>query len=117
MNRFVVWAGLVLLLLLYPSLGLSSTYTVTNTLDNGPGSLRQAILDANGHAGADTINFNIQGAGPFTIAPATPLDPITDRVTLNGYTQPGASQNLSTSNNNAVLQIELSGTSAGAGAN
>jgi hypothetical protein len=36
---------------------LPSTFMVTNTLDSGPGSLRQAVLDANGNAGADTIVF------------------------------------------------------------
>ena len=34
-------------------------FTVTNTNDSGPGSLRQAILDANASAGADTITFAI----------------------------------------------------------
>jgi hypothetical protein len=36
-----------------------TTFTVVNTLDSGPGSLRQAILDANASAGANIINFNI----------------------------------------------------------
>src|SRR5262249_53058929 len=39
-----------------------STFTVTNTLDSGAGSLRQAILDANDSSnvgGPDTIAFNI----------------------------------------------------------
>src|SRR5215471_6308886 len=36
-----------------------TTFVVTNTNDSGAGSLRQAILDANANAGADTINFNI----------------------------------------------------------
>ncbi|MBL8378811.1 MAG: cadherin-like domain-containing protein [Burkholderiales bacterium] len=39
--------------------GLLATYTVTNTNDSGAGSLRQAILSANGNAGTDTIAFNI----------------------------------------------------------
>lgn len=34
-----------------------SSLTVTNGLDSGPGSLRQAVLDANGTTGADTILF------------------------------------------------------------
>ncbi len=46
-------------------------FTVTNTDDSGPGSLRQAILDANANPGADLITFNIPGAGPHTIAPLT----------------------------------------------
>jgi hypothetical protein len=33
--------------------------TVTNINDNGPGSLRQSILDA---APGDTINFSVTGA-------------------------------------------------------
>ncbi len=37
----------------------AATYTVTVTTDAGPGSLRQAILDANANAGPDTIEFNI----------------------------------------------------------
>ena len=36
-----------------------STFTVTNNADGGPGSLRQAIIDANTTAGADEIRFNI----------------------------------------------------------
>src|SRR4051794_17127863 len=37
---------------------LLSTFTVTNTKDYGPGSLREVILSANSHLGADTIAFN-----------------------------------------------------------
>jgi hypothetical protein len=36
---------------------LPSTFTVLNLHDSGPGSLRQAILDANAHPGADTVRF------------------------------------------------------------
>src|SRR5262245_16221843 len=35
-----------------------ATFTVTNTADAGAGSLRQATLDANALAGADTITFD-----------------------------------------------------------
>src|SRR5438128_274607 len=38
-----------------------STFTVSNLLDGGNGSLRKAILDANAHAGADVINFSVAG--------------------------------------------------------
>lgn len=69
------------------------TFTVTNTNDSGAGSLRQAILDANtaGPNTLDTIAFNIPGPAPFFIRPATALPAITDRVTLDGTTQPGYS--------------------------
>jgi Domain of unknown function (DUF4347)/NPCBM/NEW2 domain/Bacterial Ig domain/Cadherin-like/Putative Ig domain/Cadherin domain len=36
-----------------------ATYAVTNTNNSGAGSLRQAIIDANGNAGADSIAFSI----------------------------------------------------------
>ncbi|MFN5494133.1 MAG: hypothetical protein ACK5AQ_07730, partial [Bacteroidota bacterium] len=41
---------LMLSLLLQPMLSKADTFPVTNTLDNGPGSFRQAIIDANANA-------------------------------------------------------------------
>ena len=70
----------------------SLTFTANNTNDSGPGSLRQAILDANANAGAtNTINFNLDGTGPFTIAPLSALPPITVPVVIDGTTQTGYS--------------------------
>ncbi|MCH8201413.1 MAG: hypothetical protein IIB85_05795, partial [Chloroflexi bacterium] len=40
---------------------------------DGPCTLRAAIEQANFDAGTDTIAFNIAGAGPHTIAPASAL--------------------------------------------
>jgi len=96
----------------------AATFTVTNTSDSGPSSLRQAILDANAAPGADTIVFNIPGPGIHTISPLTALPPLTDDAgaTIDGYTQPGSSPNSLSIGDNAVLLIELSGTSADAGA-
>src|SRR4051794_1936665 len=93
----------------------AATFTVTSTNDAGAGSLRQAILDANALAGADTIVFNIpdQTGGVQTIAPLTILPDVTDPVTLDGYTQSGASPNTLAVGNNAVLRIELDGSQAG----
>ncbi len=68
----------------------ADTFTVTNTDDTGPGSLRQAITDANRHSGLDMISFNIPGAVLHTITPATQLPSITSPVTLDGYTQLGS---------------------------
>lgn len=82
----------------------AATFTVTNTSDSGPGSLRQAILDANTAPGVDQIHFAIPGAGPFTISPLSQLPAFTGPVTLDATTQPGyVSQPL----------VELNGTSAG----
>lgn len=64
-------------------------FTVTNNLDAGPGSLRQAVTDANAAAGADVINFNIPGGGFHTITLTSALPTITDPVTIDGTTQPG----------------------------
>src|SRR5437899_10666596 len=99
-----------LLVLISASLSRAATFTVTNTNDSGAGSLRQAILDANATAGPDTIAFNIPGAGVHTITPASSLDAITDPVTIDGYTQPGASVNTDPMPTNAFLLIELDGS-------
>jgi len=84
-----------------------NTFSVTNTNDSGPGSLRQAILDANGNAGLDTIAFNIPGTGVQTITVTSALPTITDSVTIDGYTQPGAAPNTQVNGNDAVILIEL----------
>ena len=66
-----------------------ATFTVTNTNDTGPGSLRQAIIDTNLAPGADIINFNI-GTGTRTIAPSlSGLPSMIGPVTIDGTTQPG----------------------------
>ncbi len=54
----------------------ATTRVVTNTNDSGPGSLRQAILDANADMEDDLITFDIPGPGPHTIMPVTDLPAI-----------------------------------------
>src|SRR6187399_679626 len=68
---------------------LGATFTVTNTLDSGAGSFRQAILDANATNGTDTIEFHIPGIAPFRISPTLPLPALTDPVVINATTQTG----------------------------
>ena len=66
--------------------GLLATYEVVSTADSGAGSLRDAIDQANASVGvADTINFNIPGAGVHTINVGSTLT-ITDAVTINATT-------------------------------
>jgi hypothetical protein len=94
----------------------ASTFTVTTTNNSGTGSLRQAIKDANANNNlpvVDTIEFNIPGSGPHTITPTSALPDITEAVTIDGYSQPGASQNTLAQGNDAALKIELSGANAG----
>ena len=93
--------------------GQAATFTVTTTADSGPGSLRQAIDDANLAPGTDTIAFNIAGPGPHTIQPLTELPTITDPVAIDGYSQPGSSVNTLAQGDNAVLKIQLNGILAG----
>jgi titin len=95
----------------------SNPFMVTTTADSGSCSLRQAILDADAHAGPAVIDFNIPGSGVHTITPLSPLPALTAAGTvLNGYTQPGASPNTLARGDNAVLLIELDGSAAGTGA-
>jgi hypothetical protein len=86
---------------------LAVTFTVTTTADSGPGSLRQAILDANATPDADAITFNIAGSGVKTISPASGLPTISQPVTIDGWTQGGPGYA-------GPPLIELNGTSAGA---
>lgn len=90
----------------------AALFTVTNTNDAGAGSLRQAILDANAASGADTIEFAIPGIGVHTIAVASQLPGITQSLTINGFSQPGAVPNsIATMMGglDTVLQIEIDG--------
>jgi hypothetical protein len=89
---------------------------VTNTDDTGPGSLRQAILDANTNLGLDAIEFNIPGEGVHTIQPLSALPTVTDPVVIDGYTQPGAQPNTLAVGSDAVLLVELDGSLAGSAA-
>jgi CSLREA domain-containing protein len=95
---------------------VASSRVVTNTDDTGTGSLRQAILDGNAAPGPDLIVFNIPGSGVRTISPSSALPAITDTAFIDGYTQPGARPNTVDPGDNAVLLIELNGSTAGAGA-
>lgn len=105
---------------------LLSTFLVTNTGDNGgvnpaagagTGTLRQAIVDADAHTGANTIAFDIADSGVQTIALLSALPALTAAgTTLNGYSQPGAKVNTLAQGDNAVLLIALNGNSAGASA-
>jgi hypothetical protein len=62
-----------------------STFWVLNTNDSGPGSLRQAVLDANGASGPDMIRFarDVRGEIGLTGGELT----ITDDLTIRGLGQ------------------------------
>ena len=100
----------------FPVTGGPVTKLVTNTNDEGAGSLRQAILNANATPGPDVIAFRIPGPRPHTIRPASPLPVITDTLLIDGFTQPesAANTNAIADGSNAVLAIEIDGSNAGA---
>jgi titin len=80
---------------------------VTNTQpDYGEGTLRSAILWADGHAGLDTIAFSIPGVGPHTI-PLVLTESIDDPVLIDGYTQPLSYP--ASSSQPATIKIEIDG--------
>jgi hypothetical protein len=85
----------------------ATTLTVDSTADSGAGTLRQAIVDANGDPSEEpvTIEFAI-GSGPQSIAPTSALPVITRPVVLDGTSQPGF---------DGVPLIEIRGDSAPAG--
>jgi hypothetical protein len=89
----------------------AAVFTVTNTNDSGPGSLRQALIQVSGGPDeVDTIAFNIPLPGFQTIKPITPLPAVSNKVIIDGYTQPGSKPNTLAVGNNAQILIELNGS-------
>ncbi len=115
---------------------LEVTTKADNTTDDAACTLREAITNVNDQADTyddctgvgtygtnDTIEFNISGTADFTvssqngytIAPTSGLPSLSQSVTIDGYSQPGAQANAAIAPNpmNGILLIELDGTSAG----
>ena len=91
----------------------ASDPTINGTCDVGGGActLRAAIQEANANVGpTDLINFAIPGAGPHTLGLTSELPLITQPVTINGYSQPGAAPNTARIGTNADLRIVLDGS-------
>ncbi len=68
----------------------AATFNVTTTSDSGPGSLRDAVIQANANPGPDTITFGVTGTilvtgGQIAInGPLTISGPGADTLTVNG---------------------------------
>jgi len=103
------WLSGVIVLGLSCAFSPAATFVVTNADDTGPGSVRQALLDANSTPGANLIQFNLPGSGVRTLAPLSALPLITNSVTIDGYSQPGSRPNTLANSNNAVLLVRLDG--------
>lgn len=90
-----------------------SILTVTNTLNSGAGSLRQALLDANSSPNiAKSIKFDVRDAGNVPLCPAvihfnTTLPEIAAPISIDGYTQPTSLPNTDDVAFNAQLCVLL----------
>ncbi len=84
-------------------------FNVTDTRDAGPGTFRQALLDANASPGHDTIRFDLPGNGVRTIAPLAPLPEVTNSVVIDAYSQPGSRTNSLEAGNDSLLLVRLDG--------
>ncbi|MBN1894895.1 hypothetical protein JW906_10385 [bacterium] len=111
------WAAFCFCLVLFNAPLFPADFIVVNTADDGPGSLRNAILEANSNPGPDAILFRIPksdpgyhaGTGVFSIKPLTPLTAISD----SGLMIDGRSQRefLGEDCNPSGPEIELDGSS------
>jgi hypothetical protein len=84
-SRVMVLASVVVLCVMFVvanakimQAATQTTFSVTNLNDSGPGSLRQAILDANATAGADVIHITANGQ----LNLLSPLPIITEAATI-----------------------------------
>ena len=115
-NRVAFILGIVSLVTIFVSANAGFTFSpaagqiliVTNTNDQGSGSLRDAIANANATLDPDTIVFDIPGAGVKTINLLSSLPDITDPIVIDATTQPGYA---------GAPLVELDGLAAGANGN
>ncbi len=124
-------AKLTMVLALYPAVGKSDVtertssrkaeprvFIVDNANNDGPGSLRWAILDANdaaNEAAPDKILFAIPGVGPHIVQLTSPLPAILDAVFIDGFSQPESAPNTLALGTNAQYMVQLDGSAVGAG--
>jgi len=86
----------------------AATFTVVNLAESGPGSLRQAVLDANATAGADEVAFAPGLSGMITLTSDEIL--ITDPLVISG---PGAGVlTVSGNDHSRIFHIENPGLAA-----
>ncbi len=92
-------------------IGPGDVILVSSTANDGPGSLRDAIITANSVPGHQTIQFDIAGACPRQIALQTELPGVIDSLIIDGYSQPGSSANTLAFGSDANICINLLGSS------
>ena len=102
----------------------SATFTVNSTGDgddvnpgdgicadaSGACTLRAALDEANLQPGATQIGFNLPGSGVHTITLTNVLPTLGNAngpITIDGYTQPGATPNTSPTADNAQIDVQV----------
>jgi hypothetical protein len=99
--------SVVFLLTLLACTASATTFKVSNLLNTGPGSLRQAITDANaGGAGGHNINFSVSGVIP--LASNLPV------ISNNHITIDGSGQTITVSANGGDIARHIFRGNAGA---
>jgi hypothetical protein len=94
----------------YTVIDASDTTLVTGVGTGNSGDLRYCINQANAHPGGDQIVFDIMPPGvSHEIDLGVQLPVITDPVTIDGYTELGASANTLTRGDDAHPLITLYG--------
>src|SRR5260370_31386890 len=76
---------------------------VSSLAESGPGTLRQALQDANDSPDANLVVFNFPGPAPYTVHLLSALPAVTSPVIIDGWSQPGFS---------ATPVVELDGSTA-----
>lgn len=92
--------------------GAGQELLVTRNDDgDGIGTLRWALNQANADPNYSVIRFNIPGACPRVIAPASELPLVQSPIGIDGYSQPGSQVNGATLGKatNATICVSLSG--------
>lgn len=88
-----------------PDDGVCETTTV------GECTLRAAIETANRRGGPDTVNFDLADSTIRLNAPLPPIDDYAGPLTIDGYSQPGSGVNTAPHGSNAVIGVNIEGSS------
>ncbi|WP_257388647.1 FG-GAP-like repeat-containing protein [Tahibacter caeni] len=110
LRHFRAWLLAAAALFAAADAAAQSRFVVTSPGDSGPGTLRDAINQANANADRSTIDFDIDtrtfGSGPWRITPRSNLPEFKTPVTVRGYSQPGAIAPTSIANGRLMIEMD-----------
>ncbi|MEA2341863.1 MAG: hypothetical protein QOF63_32 [Thermoanaerobaculia bacterium] len=79
-----IQSAVVVVCLSFAAAASADSFSVTNTADSGPGSLRDAITRANATPGNDFVKFTVTGV----LTPATPYPTTVGNITIDSSAPP-----------------------------